>query len=270
MSQWLTRTILNSKIILFDLDGTLIKHNFGPKEISDFIISLFNIRDRNAKTKFIEFFKNNGLGLNWKTATKKLAEFLKKHYATEVDSDWLLEKLLNFNDSYSGELLLPGAKETLLLLKQNGFKLGLITNRALDRLKNAIEKQQELFEPFDYIQTFVGEIDEQTNEAIKNQVMRILPNTQIQISKFSKPRIEAFNLLNQKFLRPNNIGIKGVVFIGDARYDQIFAKTSGMKFIAVATGNLPTANWERILVNGYIIKSVHALFKILNVKINPE
>ncbi len=132
------------KTIIFDLDGTLLNTLGDLKEAINYALTQYSYPERTEKE--IKSFIGNGI----KAAIEKAVN--------QKISDEKLTKIINtFKDYYkehSYEQTKPydGIKEVLKLLKQKGYKLGVVSNKVDEAVKPLCKYYFE-----DLIDTAIGE-----------------------------------------------------------------------------------------------------------------
>ena len=209
--------IKDYKILLsFDLDNTLINNREGIVNSFNYALKKYNIPtlemseiEKMIGTPLDDMFKETS-DIN----PRELSSAFREYYS---------EKGI-----YQGSLL-PGVKETLEVLKQNSFTLGVITSKRQD-LAIKITKILDIFKYFDYV---IGESE--------NVRSKLDPNL-------------------KKHLQ-NNYGEYKIVIIGDHPKDKALAVSLNVPFIGVLTGNhsfeeLRFGNAIKIL----IVESIKDLF----------
>lgn len=181
------------KILLsFDLDNTLINNREGIVNSFNYALQKFNI----PTLERVEIEKMIGIPLDdmFKAVSnidpKKLSAAFREYYR---------EKGI-----YQGSLF-PGVKETLEILKQNHFILGIITSKKQE-LAIQVTKILNIFKYFDYI---LGE-----SEHIKS---KLDPN----LKKYFQKEYSEYD----------------IVIIGDHPKDMTLAQNINAPFIGVLTGN---------------------------------
>ena len=209
--------IKDYKILLsFDLDNTLINNREGIVNSFNYALKKYNIPtlemseiEKMIGTPLDDMFKETS-DIN----PRELSSAFREYYS---------EKGI-----HQGSLL-PGVKETLEVLKQNSFTLGVITSKRQD-LAIKITKILDIFKYFDYV---IGESE--------NVRSKLDPNL-------------------KKHLQ-NNYGEYKIVIIGDHPKDKALAVSLNVPFIGVLTGNhsfeeLRFGNAIKIL----IVESIKDLF----------
>jgi len=185
--------IKNQKILLsFDLDNTLINNREGIVNSFDYALKKYNVPtlerakiEKMIGTPLDDMFKEVS-NIN----PKDLSSSFREYYRDQ--------------GIYQGSLL-PGVKETLEVLKQHHFTLGVITSKRQE-LAVKITKILGIFEYFEYV---IGESE--------NARSKLDPNL--------------------KKLLQDNYGEYKIVIIGDHPKDMALAENIGAPFIGVLTGN---------------------------------
>ncbi|NOZ68878.1 MAG: HAD hydrolase-like protein [Deferribacteres bacterium] len=192
-----------NKLILFDIDGTLISTGgAGSRALDRAFLELFGIRDA---------FRN--ISMAGKTDPEIMREGLTAHGFSHVDGN--LEKM---KDMYLHFLrqeienplrhLKPGIRDALTIFNREGIPLGLLTG-------NLRQGAQIKLSPFGLYEFFLdgafGSDDEDRD--------RLLP---IAIDKFAKKGFE--------------FSPQDCIIVGDTPRDVRCAKVHGANCIAVATG----------------------------------
>mgnify|MGYP003297043815 CR=1 FL=1 len=115
---------MDLKTVIFDLDGTILNTIFDLKEAVNFALVKLGYKERTLKE--IREFIGNGL-------TKLMIRSLGKNEEKEPDEEVL--KGVNLFTEYYKEHLdvytkpFNGIKELLITLKENGFKIGVLSNK---------------------------------------------------------------------------------------------------------------------------------------------
>lgn len=143
--------------------------------------------------------------------------------------------------------LVPGAKETLIFLKQRGIVIGLITNRS-EALFPEIQALG-ILEYFDFVQTW-GEI---TKGGI--------PHTVHLVSNYYKPQPQVFDTTFE-FLAKSGINPRETIYVDDSLvlhpdYPSMkeAAEQKGITFLGVCTGPIATIQ-EWVLWGGLPKKNI--------------
>jgi len=209
--------IKNQKILLsFDLDNTLINNREGIANSFNYALKKYNI----PTLERTEIEKMIGTPLD--DMFKEVSDINPRELSSAF-REYYREKGI-----YQSSLL-PGVKETLEVLKQNNFTLGVITSKRQD-LAIKITKILDIFKYFDYV---IGE-----SENVKS---KLDPNL-------------------KKHLQ-NIYGEYKIVIIGDHPKDMALAESIGAPFIGVLTGNHSVDELRRLnKTKTLIIKSVKELF----------
>ena len=204
------------KIILsFDLDNTLINNREGITNSFNYALKKYNI----PTIERLEIEKMIGTPLDdmFREVTNKNPQKL-----TSTFREYYKEKGI-----YQGTLL-PGVKETLKLLRQNDFTLGVITSKKQE-LAVQVTKILSIFKNFEYI---IGESD--------NVKSKLDPN----LKKHLQTKYSEYD----------------IVIIGDHPKDKALAENIGAPFVGVLTGNHSADELHReTTVKTLILKSVRDL-----------
>ncbi len=170
------------KIAFFDLDGTLIDE--GKTNIWEKIQSSFDIQVPPKVANYEDLFCYEMRQLKKKGVTK----------------NQILHAL-------RGIKMIPGAEETLKILKENGLKLTLVSGGL-----NIIAEKFFPSNPFDY--TYINKI--YFNK--QGHIISYEPN------RFNlEKKVEAL----KEVIRLENATLNETVFIGDGFYDRFIAKNAG-------------------------------------------
>ena len=213
----MNNSIKNQKILLsFDLDNTLINNREGIVNSFNFALKKFNVPILEAS----EIEKMIGTPLD--DMFKEVSDINPQELSAAF-REYYSEKGI-----YQGSLL-PGIRETLEVLKQNDFTLGVITSKR-QGLAIRITKILEIFKYFDYV---IGE-----SEKVKS---KLDPNLKKQLQ--------------------NNYSEYKIVIIGDHPKDKELAESLHVPFIGVLTGN---HSFEELrsgdVVKTIVVESVKDLF----------
>nr|QGT49770.1 phosphoglycolate phosphatase [uncultured Candidatus Melainabacteria bacterium] len=190
---------MDKKIIIFDLDGTLLNTLEDLKDSTNFALKTFNYPTRNIED--IRQFVGNGVAKLIERAIpqgkdnpdfEKCLETFKKHYSKNM---------------YNKTAPYPQILETLETLKQKGYKTAVVSNKFDMAVKELCKK----YFP-NLIDFAAGE-----NEACGIR-KKPAPDTIIKT-------LEEFNLQNNE-----------AIYVGDSDVDIMTAKNSDMPCISVTWG----------------------------------
>ena len=134
----------NYNTVLFDLDGTLLDTN---KLILDsFHYAFSNLYNKVPEEAILTSF----FGMTLTEAFKKMAD-------KESDVEKLITSFRDFNlanhDDYVR--LFPGVEETFIILKDNNYKIGVVTSK----LNQTARRGLDLFDLSKYVDAFIGADD---------------------------------------------------------------------------------------------------------------
>ena len=181
------------KLILFDLDGTLIQS-------TGIIVEVF-------KMTFNKFFPN--VILTDEKVTSFLGQTLWQTFGEYTDDETLIDDMFVYYRVKSEELInesleaYPNAKQTMKYLKEHGCKIGVVTSKM-----NVVAKRHlEITELWSYVDTLVG-YDDVSNH-----------------KPHPDPLLKATKTLN---IEPSD-----AIYIGDHENDIKAAKKAGMSSCAV-------------------------------------
>ncbi len=203
-------------ILSFDLDNTLINNREGIVNSFNYALKKFNI----PTLERVEIEKMIGTPLD--DMFKEVSDINPKELSSAFREYYSKKGI------YQGSLL-PGVKETLEILKQNSFILGIITSKRQD-LAVEITKILGIFKYFEYI---IGEN--------KNMKSKLDPNL-------------------KKYLQ-NKYSNYDIVIIGDHPKDMALAENLGAPFIGLLTGNHSADDLRRgNPLKTLILRSIKELF----------
>ena len=185
------------KTILFDLDGTLIQ---SPKIILEAFRQTFAL--------YLEDVK-----LEEKELSNFLGQTLWKTFSAYTADEQLTDKLVTHYRKISNELIemgleaYPNAKETLIYLRAEGCKIGVVTSKLNEVATYHLEKTDLL----DHIDLLIGHDDTEKHK----------PNPD--------PLLEAIKRFNSQK--------EDTIYIGDHENDIKAAKSAGIESCAVTYSN---------------------------------
>jgi len=224
--------IAASKLLLFDIDGTLMRTNRVPLNIVKDVLAEFVNRE-------IDWSPKDFAG---STDRKIIRTLIRKNGIATDDIETRIDSFLN---SYLNKLeqtlqerevvqLLPGVTELLSACKADGFSMGLVTGNVERGARLKLSPPD--FNPFFPIGAF-GDDAEDRN---------LLPDMALK---------RAEGHYQRSFDR------SGCWIIGDTPHDVECAKVSGMKCLAVTTGIYDAAALEGA---DYIAEDLSATEEIIN------
>lgn len=227
---------MNQKLILFDIDGTLLKGN-SEIHFNAFIEAfrrVFKIDanpdkiDHAGKTDtriIIELAEAYGISRN------EVLSKLKEIYRIMIN---FYKKNVNLDDRIKPN---DNVEKLLSILKKKGYILGLLTGNLEEIARTKIDKF-DLSKYFD-LGSF-GEISEDRSKLLEN----------------------AINQVKHKF--KINLNKKDVFVVGDTRFDVECGKEVGVKTIAVATGTYTLEELKKYKPD-YVFKDFSDINKIIEI-----
>jgi len=221
---------MKKKLILFDLDGTLI--DSAP----DLALALNDMLTQLGRENFSLETIHNWVGNGAQTLVKR-ALLGKKEIDEEVDEELFTEALKLFLDSYAANvcvdtLLYPEVKKTLASLHSKGYRLSIVTNKPYAFVAPILEGLG-IAEYFEY---FIGgdSLDEK------------------------KPSPKPLLHICEKL----GVSVKESLMVGDSKNDILAAHAAGMESVGVSYGY----NYgESIAVSkpSFVIEKMSALVELL-------
>lgn len=201
------------KGIIFDFDFTLADSSKGVYECVNYALIKLNIRKSTEKE--INNTIGNTLeqtfvmlsGIRDKTKIKKF----KSYFIERAD-----EVMTNLTNLY------PNTPKVIKILKNKGFKLGIVSTKFRYRIKNILARERLL----NFFEVIIG------GEDVQN------------LKPHPSGLLLAIGELN---LQPSEI-----IYVGDSVIDSETAFNAGTSFIAVLTGVTPKNNFNRSQVNSFI------------------
>lgn len=202
---------MKKKLLLFDIDGTLLKGECKPhlKSYNYIFKKIFKL---DASIYDIQF--------SGKTDTKVITELLEKHgierYKIKENMPTVYQAMIDYVrqniDSEPVQEILSGVEKLLLKLKEDGHILGIVSGNLSEVAKMKLERAR-IIKYFD-----VGGYGEMSD--IRSELVR-----------------EAVKQAEKKYRQdfPNDV----VYVIGDTPFDIMAGKDGKVKTIAVATGRYP-------------------------------
>ena len=199
------------KLIIFDLDGTLIDSNGMHNKID--IELVHYLKEKNMSPEEIlkerdDFLKNNTIG----DAYLNYCEYLKTKYNTNLSKEEILQYRRNLSKKFIKKIKYkPNADIIIKYLKEKGYKLALAT----------VSRKEEL------------EIYKTENEYIKNKC--ILQNyfdfiiTKDDV-KMKKPNPEVYNKIKEKFKIKD---LSECIVVEDSLTGVLAAKNANLKVISI-------------------------------------
>ena len=185
------------KILVFDLDGTLVNTIFDIAYSMNIALKEYNLPTHDVN-KYIDFIGQGVLVLGKRAVGDNVSEEVLNSVIKRYKEVYK-NNLTNFSKPY------PNINEVLTELKEKGYKLGVISNKPHE---DTIEVVNYYFPNiFEYV---VG---------AKDKVNR-------------KPDPMAMNILLEHF----GYNITDVAYIGDSRYDAMFSENCGCDYYLFTHG----------------------------------
>ncbi len=194
----------NKKLIIFDLDGTLID------SVPDLALSVNHTLQSLNRDIFSEDIIRTWVGNGASTLVKRALSSSVK-IVDDLDEKLFQKALDIFLNFYANNLTVstrpyPNVKDTLVSLKNKNYRLAIVTNKPYDFIKPILE-DLELVNLFEY---YIG-------------------GDSLSLKKPSpKPLLHVCKKLN--------ITIENSIMIGDSKNDIIAAKNASMDSIALSYG----------------------------------
>lgn len=166
----------NDKIIfIFDFDGVIV----------DSITALYNIYIEFLKSFDIEGDKEEFSQLNGPKMSEIVSILKSKHSIQEEEKELLKTYLERLSEMYNTIELYPGVKETLNLIKKNGFKIALASSSKRNEIEYVLNKFN-LSQFFDFIVTGDEVINAKPSPEIYNIVKKKYPNFKYYVTEDSE------------------------------------------------------------------------------------
>lgn len=218
------------KAIIFDLDNTLIKSRINFKEMKSSIINLFvnmgvvpNLLNKSMLN--VEIIKVSEEYLSKRMSKERVREILSK--ANEIMNKFEVESLRDAK-------LMEGAIDVLKLLKEMGFKIGIVTNGCRKYAEEIIDR----FGLDKYIDALVARDDVPYPKPDPRHLQQVL------------------NILN--------VSAEEAIFIGDHWIDAICSKRAKVPFILFTKEKRGSEKSEKI--SFMIINSLSEIIKLIRQK----
>lgn len=194
----------NKKLLLFDLDGTLI--DSGP----DLALALNDMLTQLGHKNFSLETIHNWVGNGAQTLVKR-ALLGKKEIDREIEEELFHRALEIFLDSYAKNVcvdtvLYPEVKSTLVTLKNRGYHLSIVTNKPYDFVVPILEGL-DIAEYFEY---FIGGDSLPEKKPSPAPLLHICEKLEVSVEKS--------------------------LMIGDSKNDIFAANAAGMDSIGVSYG----------------------------------
>jgi len=221
------------KLIIFDLDGTILD---SAKSLANAInFTLDSLKREKISEDTIRNWIGNGAQMLVKRALVKKRDFDEN----EIDKELFEKALKIFLDFYSknltnGSTLYPNVKNSLLKLKNSGYKLAIATNKPTKFIAPLLE----FFEIKEFFDLYIG------GDIVDKKKPH--PMMLIEISK--RLRVDP----------------KFIVMVGDSINDLIAAKRANIDFIALTYGY--HGEEEEFFKSEVKIKKFEEILDILGIK----
>jgi len=196
--------LTNKKLIIFDLDGTLINSALDLALAVNLMLKALN-RDRFDEETIHEWVGNGAKILVWRALSSS------KEVDKSIDSDFLNHALTLFLDFYEANLCVvtrpyPHVTTTLNTLKSKGYILTIVTNK-----------------PFKFVEPILSKL------GLDELFEMVLGGDSLKRKKPDPmPLIDVCNTLG--------IGIDKTVMVGDSKNDILAANACGMESVGVTYG----------------------------------
>lgn len=181
--------------VIFDLDGTLLNTLEDLKNSTNYALNEFGFAKRSLEE--VRCFVGNGVRKLIeravpkdcdKNTTEKCLEIFKKHY---------FENMYNNTEPYNSIL------EILNVLRQNGVKIGVVSNKFDSAVKELCDKYFK-----DLVDAAIGQSDDVPKKPAPDGVFKAI----------------------------KELGAKNCVYVGDSEVDVLTAKNSNLPCIGVIWG----------------------------------
>lgn len=217
------------KAVVFDLDDTLypemdyVKSGFAA--VAQFAKSEFGLE--NAERRLIDLFAES--------SNKVIDRFASECGLNGNDAAQMVEAYRNHKPNI---VLLKETKETLLRLRENGYKLGIITDGRPMGQRNKIRAL-----------------------GLESMVDKIIITDELGGVEFRKPNPKAFELMCAEFgTKPEEM-----LYVGDNPQKDFAIGKSGVKTIKLLNGGLYEGNYYLHEIEpNYIISDLSEIWKCLN------
>ncbi len=221
----------NKKLIIFDLDGTLIDSAKSLAKALNFTLNSL------GRTSFSEDIVRTWIGNGAQVLVKRALAGKKDFTEKEIDDELFKKGLDIFLDYYAQNLtkettLYPKVKESLEKLKNSGYRLAIATNKPTKFIKPILE----FFEIIELFELYLG----------GDSVSKKKPDPHMLIEVCKKADID-----------PNF-----VVMVGDSKNDSIAALRAGIDFIAVTYGYKDNADFLETEVTVDDFEKILDYFKV--------
>ena len=209
------------KLIIFDLDGTILDTLQDLTNAVNYGLSAFNLPNKDLD--FVRLAIGNGTKVLIKRCTPAEISEEQRVLVFNIFKDYYFKHFTDNTKPY------PEIASMLSRLKEKGLKLAVVSNKDDDLTKQLIEK--EFPRVFDIIQG----------------------------SYFDKPRKPDPYLIN-KILNDNNLNKEDCLYIGDTHVDKESADNAGLKYLLINYGYRNKEELEKMCPNDTSISTVEELY----------
>lgn len=228
------------KAVVFDLDDTLISEReyikSGFKVVSNKIATDKRLNEDDVFNKALELFE---------ISSKEVFNRLLYEFNVEYSKDYILELIKCYREHEPNISFFEDVIPTISTLKEQGYKLGIITDGYKETQLRKIEvlKCRELFDEIIITDELGGE--------------------------FWKPHEKSYKMMAEKL----NVGLDEMVYVGDnVDKDFIMANKLGVLTIHIErdSGIYQSINTDRKFLAKYKDKSVNNILKVINYELGDK
>ena len=214
----------NVRAVIFDFDGTLAFLNIDFISMRDQVLDLvrrFGVDESSVRERYLLELIDEVCQILWEKNPWDAETFYDEAHQ-------ILHKI-ELRAAEEGRLI-PGTKETLIHLRRNGMKIGIVT-------RNCEEAVRKVFPDInDFCDVFLS----------RSSIKKVKPHPD-----------HLFSVLKSLGVRPGE-----AVMIGDHTIDILAGQRAGMKTIGVLTGKIQRGEFERAGAD-YILREASEVCNLL-------